>query len=319
MGLDGARIKVYAGAVKVLFVINPAAGHGRGGERWTAARALAAELWPGHAEAVTERPGHGRELARAAVLDGAELVVAVGGDGTLGEVVDGYLSVPEQARRAATIATFPAGSGCDFARHAGVPSEPRAWADALSAGRRRMLDGALASFRGADGAPRSRRFLNVAALGLAGDVAVGVQKRGKPLGGTLTYLVEGLRAVAAARPRRARLVVDGVAEPAAEYHLIAAANTSTIGGGMKVAPQADAEDGLLDLLTVGPLPRARLLGLMPRVYSGAHVGAEGVTLRRARRVEVRSDEPLPLNIDGDLDGTTPAVFEALPRAIAFLL
>jgi diacylglycerol kinase (ATP) len=97
------------------------------------------------------------------------------------------------------------------------------------------------------------------------------------------------------------------------------ANTSTIGGGMKVAPDADAEDGLLDLLTVGPLSRARLLTLMPKVYSGAHVGAEGVVLRRARRVEVVSDEPLPLNIDGDLDGTTPAVFEALPKAIAFLL
>lgn len=305
--------------MKVAFIVNPAAGHGRGAARWARARAHAARSWPGHSESLTERPGHGRELARAAALDGADLIVAVGGDGTLGEVVDGFLSAPAAARRETTLAVFPAGSGCDFARHAGVPTDPDAWAAAMAAGRRRLLDGALATFRGTDGAPRSRRFLNVAALGLAGAVAEGVHRRGKPLGGTLTYLLEGLWAVAAGRPRRMRLVVDGAAEPWADYQLVAVANTSTIGGGMKVAPDADMEDGLLDLLTVGPLSRAELLRLLPRVYSGGHTGAPGVVLRRARRVEVGAEEALPLNLDGDLEGTTPAVFEVLPRAIPFLL
>lgn len=305
--------------MKVLFVVNPAAGHGRGGARWDKARAAAAGLWPSAAVAYTERPGHGRELARAAALEGFDLLVAVGGDGTLGEVVDGYLSVPEDARRETAVATFPAGSGCDFARHMGVPGEPEAWAAAMARGRRARLDAASAVFRDGGGAPRSRHFLNVAALGLAGDVAAGVHKRGKPLGGTLTYLLEGALAIAGARPRRMKLVVDGREEPAADYQLVAAANTSTIGGGMKLAPGADAEDGLLDLLTVGALTRRELLRLMPAIYAGGHVGAPGVVLRRARRVEIFSDEALPLNIDGDLDGTTPAVFEVLPKAIAFLL
>ena len=306
------------GPVKAVFIVNPAAGHGRGRARWGKGRALAAGLWPEPQVRVTESPGHGRELARAAVLDGAQLVVAVGGDGTLGEVVDGYLAAPEAARRRATLATFPAGSGCDFARHAGVPREPEQWAAAMAAGKSRRLDAALASFRTRDGAPRARHFLNVAALGLAGDVAVGVEKRGKPLGGALTYLLEGLRAVLGARARRMRLVVDGREEEPAEYHLIAAANSSTTGGGMKIAPSADAEDGFLDVLTVGALSRTRLLRLMPSIYAGGHVGAPGVVLRRARRLEVFADETLPLNIDGDLDGVTPVVFEALPGAISFL-
>jgi diacylglycerol kinase (ATP) len=304
--------------VKVLFVVNPAAGHGRGHARWEKGRDLAARLWPEHEVRVTDRPGHGRELARAAILDGTELVVAVGGDGTLGEVVDGYLSLPEAARNLAAIATFPAGSGCDFARHMGVPREPEPWAAAMAAGRRKPLDAAHAAFRTRDGELRSRHFLNVAALGLAGDVAVGVEKRGKPLGGTLTYLLEGLRAIAGARPRSMKLVVDGREEAPADYHLVAAANTSTIGGGMKIAPGADAEDGLLDVVTVGALSRLELLRLMPSLYSGGHVGAPGVILRRARRIEIYSDEPLHLNLDGDLDGVTPAIFEALPKAVAFL-
>ncbi|MFI5344866.1 MAG: diacylglycerol/lipid kinase family protein [Elusimicrobiota bacterium] len=305
--------------MKALFIVNPAAGHGRGAARWEKARALAAGVWPESSAVFTERPGHGRELARAATLAGTNVIVAVGGDGTLGEVVDGYLAIPEDARRRTTVATFPAGSGCDFARHAGVSGDPAAWAKSMAEGTRRRLDAASAVFRTPDGGLRTRHFLNVAALGLAGDVALGVHKRGKPLGGPLTYFLEGLLAVAGARAKRVKLIVDGKDESPADYHLVAAANTSTIGGGMKLAPDADMEDGLLDLLTVGPMTRMELLKLMPAVYRGNHVGAEGVILRRARRVEIHCDQALPLNVDGDLDGATPAVFEALPKALAFLL
>ncbi len=305
-------------AVKTLFIVNPAAGHGRAGGRWQAARELAGRLYPGMELARTERPGHARSLAREAVLAGAELVVAVGGDGTVGEVVDGYLAVPEAARRGAAVATFPAGSGCDFAGHMGIPREPGAWVKALESGRRRRIDAARASFRGAGGVPRARHVLNVAALGLPGDVAVNVARRGKALGGTLTYLLEGFVAALGARARTMRLTVDGAAEAPAAYHLVAVANTSTFGGGMRLAPGADAQDGLLELLTIADLPRTALLALLPRAYSGGHVGAAGVTIRKAARVEIHCDEPLPLNLDGDADGTTPLIIEALPKAFTLL-
>lgn len=303
--------------MRTLFIVNPAAGHGRAGGRWEKTRTLAKAMFPGMELARTDKPGHGRELARQATADGVELIVAVGGDGTLGEVVDGYLSVPGHVRRDTVLGTFPAGSGCDFANHMGVPREPEAWAKAFAEGKRRRLDAGRATFRAADGAPRSRHFLNVAALGLPGDVAVTMARRGKPLGGTLSYLVEGALAVMTAKARRMRLTIDGVAEPAASYHLVAAANTSTFGGGMRLAPDADAEDGLLDLLTIADMTRADLLALLPRAYSGSHVGRPGVVLRRARRVEIHSDETLPLNIDGDADGQAPVVFEVLPKAIPF--
>ncbi len=305
--------------MRTLFIVNPAAGHGRAEARWQRASALAKGIFPDLEFAHTDRPGHGRELARQATADGVELVVAVGGDGTVGEVVDGYLAVPELARHNTVLGTFPAGSGCDFANHMGVPREPQAWAKAFAEGKRRRIDAARATFRAADGAPRSRHFLNVAALGLPGEVAVAVQRRGKALGGTLTYLLEGALSVMTARARIMRLTIDGVAEPATAYHLIAAANTSTFGGGMKLAPGADAEDGLLDLLTIADMSRPQLMGLLPRAYSGGHVGRPGVVLRRARRIEIHADEPLPLNIDGDADGQAPAVFEVLPKAIAFRL
>jgi diacylglycerol kinase (ATP) len=300
---------------QTFFIVNPAAGHGRAGRRWKAAYEAAARLHPSHRVIETERSGHGRELARRAVEDGARLLVAVGGDGTLGEVVDGFLSAAEDARQGAAVATFPCGSVCDFAGHMRIPRDPRAWAESFAKGSVRRLDAILAAFQ-ADGATRTRRLLNMAAAGLPGDVAAAVAKRGKPLGGTLTYLLEGALAAATASPRPMRLTVDGKAEEGA-YHLFTVANTSTFGGGMKVAPGADAADGLLEVVTIGALSRAALLALMPRAHSGAHAGRPGVSIRQARTVELTTDEPLPLNLDGDLEGTTPARFEVLPGILPF--
>lgn len=291
------------------FIVNQAAGHGRAGARWRAAYALVSGAE--HKVLLTERPGHGRELAKRALENGAKLVVAVGGDGSLGEVVDGFLSVPEKDRAGAAVATFPCGSGCDFAAHMGIPREPVAWAAAFESGTVRRLDAALASFSG-----RARHFLNVAAAGLPGDVALTVARRGKFLGGTLTYLLEGALAAATSVPRRMRLSLDGKVEEG-DYHLFAAANTSTFGGGMRLAPDADVTDGQLDVLTIGGVSRAALLALLPRAYSGGHLGRPGVTLRKARRVEILSGAVLPLNLDGDAEGETPAVFEALPGALPF--
>lgn len=303
--------------MRTVFIVNPAAGHGRAGGRWEKARELAKGIFPDLELVRTERPGHARELAREAVTAGVDLVVAVGGDGTMGEVVDGYLAVPAHVRHSSVLAAFPAGSGCDFARHMGVPREPEAWAKSFAEGKRRRLDAGRATFRGPDGAPRSRHFLNVAALGLPGEVAVAVDKRGKVLGGTLTYLLEGVLSVMTARARRMRFTIDGVEEASAAYHLVAAANTSSFGGGMRLAPEADAEDGLLDLLTIADMPRLQLMGLLPHAYSGGHLGRPGVALRRAKRIEIHPDESLPLNIDGDAEGSSPVVFEVLPKAIAF--
>lgn len=301
---------------ETLFIVNPAAGHGRAGRRWKAAYAAAARLRPSHRVVETVRAGHGRELARRAVEEGSRLLVAVGGDGSLGEVVDGFLSAPEKAREGAAVATFPCGSGCDFAGHMRIPREPRRWADAFATASVRRLDAILATFV-EGGETRTRRLLNMAAAGLPGDVAAAVAKRGKPLGGALTYLLEGALAAATASPRPMRLTVDGKAEEGS-YHLFTVANTSTFGGGMKVAPGADAEDGLLEVVTIGALSRTALLALMPRARSGGHVGRPGVSIRRGRRVELTSPSPLALNLDGDLEGETPATFEVLPGVLPFL-
>jgi diacylglycerol kinase (ATP) len=268
---------------------------------------------------LTKAPGHASVLAREAVEQGFEAVIGVGGDGTLGEVVDGYLSLPAAARGHCSLSTWPAGSGCDTARHFKIGGGPKELAALLKKPRKARLDAGSVVFMDTNGRPQTRYFINVVTLGLGGDVARRVAKSGKPLGGTLTYLASSIAAIARAKPYPLSLVVDGVAQAVAGYHLLAVANTSTTGGGMKIAPSADAGDGRLDLISVGALARAALLRKLPLVYMGKHLGQAGVHHEFLRRLEVRSEQTVYVNVDGEAAGTLPASFEILPGAVPFLL
>lgn len=301
--------------MRALFVVNPAAGHGRAASRWSraggedAARRLGAEVrW-------TERPGHAARLARDGVERGCDAVVAVGGDGTVGEVVDGYLTAAPEARAGAVLGTWPVGSGCDLARHLGVKAES-SLAALLESPVRRLDAGRLRGL-GYDGRSFERHFLNMASMGLAGEVALRAHRGGKPLGGTFSYMASSLAALLRARARPLELTVDGVREEG-RYHLLCVANTSTVGGGMRIAPGADPEDGFMELVSIEDLPRLELLRHFPKIYSGTHLGIRGVSLRRIRRLAVRSAQTVHLNVDGDVAGTLPVELEVLPGAVPFL-
>lgn len=300
--------------MRTLFIVNPAAGHGRGEARFhSAARALPG----GWVSRITERAGDGERLAREAVEEGFERVVACGGDGTLGEALNGFLSAPEEKRARSALGTWPAGSGCDTARHFGIASTPEALA-AVAAAEPQPVDVGRVTFAAQDGKTLSRWFVNVASFGVAGEVARRVAASGKPLGGALSYLVTSVGALLTTPARDIELLADGAALPRGKVHLVSVANTSSTGGGMLIAPGADASDGALDLVIVGDLSRPRLLAEFPRVYAGAHLGRPGVTARRIRRLEARSAERVYLNIDGEAVGVLPAAFEVLPKALPFL-
>ena len=299
------------------FIVNPAAGHGRALGFWNALRERALRLAPGSGFAVTDRPGGAAALAEEAVRGGAEKVIAVGGDGTLREALEGMMAAPESLRLRSALGAFPAGSGCDLARHLGCPRDPDGLLGMLARGRSRPIDAGRVDFTGEDGSPATRHFINIAAFGLAGDVARHIKGMGKPFGGTVSYAVSSLLSILGARARAIALRADGV-EIEGRFHLGVLANTSSMGGGMLVAPGARDDDGLMDLVLVADMSRPALIGKFPLIYKGKHIGSPGVSRISLRRLEVYSEEPVCLNIDGEAEGMLPAVFETLPRAVNVL-
>ncbi len=306
--------------MRALFIVNPTAGHGRGLARWNDVASALLSANPGSEQVSTTGRGDASALAQQGLRSGFEAIIAVGGDGTLCEVVHGFLSSPEGLRGGAVVGTWPAGSGCDVARQFKIGRNPGVLLEMLSSPRPRRVDAARASC-GAGADRRMRYFFNVAGVGLPSEVTRRLESgKGKRWGGTLSYLLASIGAIASAKAREMRLVVDGVAQEPDRFHIIVLANGGIFGGGMRVAPGADREDGRLDLVTLGELSALGLLRHLPKVYSGAHMRLPQVRHRRVSRVEISLSDSarLPIDVDGELWGELPASFEVVPGAVPFL-
>jgi diacylglycerol kinase family enzyme len=180
------------------------------------------------------------------------------------------------------------------------------------------MDVGRISFTRDDGSSVTRFFINIAAFGLAGDVARHIKEMGKPLGGAASYAVSSVISMLGARAKNIRLRADGK-DISGRYHLGVLANTSTMGGGMAIAPKAKDDDGLMDLVLVSDMSRLALAMNFSRLYKGTHLGRLGITRIPLRKLEAEADEPVYLNIDGEADGGLPAVFEVLPGAVNVLV
>lgn len=255
----------------------------------------------------TTRRGHATDLARRAAGAGWPLVVAVGGDGTLNEVVNGVTDL--RGTPLATTGAVLTGRGRDARRNFDLAADWR-----LAA--RRLVEGVDAPFdlgaaEWADG--RRRYFVSAAGAGFDAAVARRVASRGGF--GTLPYLFAVIEGLVAHRPIPATLAVDGGPAQSAPLTAIVVANGACYGGGMQIAPHAEPGDGVLDLVVIGALPRGQLVRWLPAVYRGAHLANPKVSLRRVRQAAVAGPAPIPTHVDGEPTADTPVTFRLYPRAL----
>lgn len=294
--------------MRYAFILNPAARSGRAVRlrrplaEGCRARGMAARF------AETRAPGDADALAAALAVE-ADVVVAVGGDGTVSEVAAGLLWA---GRTRAALGVVPAGTGNDFAAHFGLPARIPAALDVLRAARRAPLD--VLHLRGAsDGpdGPRPWARVVVNGLGIGFDAAAAAgAARFKRFGGHLAYLASVLTLLRTwqAPPVRVALAEAPAGPPRPLWEgpafLIEIGNGSSVGGGFRLTPAADPADGRLDVCLVREVPVRRVLQLLPRVFWGGHVGAPEVTMARGTRVTVEALGPLlPAHLDGeDLPG-----------------
>ncbi|MGH7354672.1 MAG: diacylglycerol/lipid kinase family protein [Candidatus Rokuibacteriota bacterium] len=291
-------------------VVNPAAGGGRTRRVWPHARDALRRLGADLEAVETREPGEATALARAAAERGWPLVVAVGGDGTLLEVVNGVAGVvaPAGGTRA-SVGFIPTGRGCDACRNLGIPTDPVAAARRLADGADVTLD--LGAAEWPDGT--RRRF--VAAAGVGFDAAVARRAASLRGGGTVPYLVAVLLTLARHRPVDAEISVDGRRAWSGPLTAAVVANGRHYGGGMRIAPSAAPDDGRLDLVVLGEMGRAELLRWLPRVYSGGHLRHPRVVTIPGRTFAIRAAVPLPVHLDGEAAPDAPVDVTVEPGAL----
>jgi diacylglycerol kinase (ATP) len=249
-------------------------------------------------------------LSRRAVDDGADALVAMGGDGTV------HLAVQAVANSATALGVIPVGTGNDFATESALPTDPVAaavvLADALKSGRRRRLD--LARIDGPGGF--TRRY--AAVLGAGFDALVNERANGMTWPkGRRRYDFAIFAELVGLRPRHYTITLDGEVT-GLDAVLVAVGNTASYGGGMRMCPAADPTDGLLDVVIAGPLSRSTLLRLQPRVYKGTHVNHRQVTSVRARTVGIAADG-ITVYADGERMCPLPVTITAEPGALSLLV
>ncbi len=282
-----------------LFIVNPAAGNGR------AVRAVStiAGAFRGPARIVeTTGPGDAEEIARAAADAGAGPIMAVGGDGTVHEVLNGVM----RAGTRPPVGIVPVGGGNDLARGLGLPSNPASAARAAWDEDTGQIDVGLCN---------DRYFFNVGGVGLDTTVAQAVnRKRGGLAHGKAGYIAQALVELSRYANREYTLRLDD-REIASRSLLIAVANGRYFAGGMKICPHADPTDGWLDVCIGGDLTRLETLGLMPAIYLGWHGRHRKVAFHRVRSARIDGPEGTAVQLDGEISATLPAEFSVLPCAL----
>ena len=288
--------------MKTRIIVNPNAGSA---ESLSALR----ERLPETEICRTEHEGHAEELARQAVEGGADLVVAAGGDGTLNEVVNGLSAGFDRVR----LGLLPLGTGNDFARSIGVPDDLEGAVAVLREGRTRRIDVGRALAGGT-----SRWFLNMAVGGFSGVVSEKASEA-KERWGPLAYMRGAVEAWPELTAFEASIVLNGAERLRIATYNIVISNGRYVAAGIPVAPQAEVDDGLLDVMIAPATTIPKLALLVPKVLLGQHLNDDLLIFRRATRIEIESDPPMAFNVDGEILGEAAAVFEIQPRALEMVV
>lgn len=302
-------------ALRTLVVINPASAGGHTMHRWGHGEHMLRALGIAFDAHVTTAPGSATLAVRDALRDGARRIVAVGGDGTLNEVVNGFFDehgAPLGAH--AAVCVVPSGSGGDFGRSAYIPKSPARALRALLSQQTRSIDAGRIDFD--DG---SRRFfVNVADCGVGGEVVARVNRsrvKGGGMRGSAVFLYQSLATLLRYGGLDVAVTVDGrLIERRVQSVVVA--NGRYFGGGMRIAPDAELDDGLFDIVIVESAGRVRTIRGVPSLYRGTHVRRPQVEVCRARQVRIdHGDTPLLFDVEGEQVGQTGATVTCLPGAL----
>jgi diacylglycerol kinase (ATP) len=260
----------------------------------------------------TEGPGHATVLARAAIQQGVRLVVAVGGDGTIHEVLNGMIENDVALNPEAHLGVVAASTGSDFIKTFGIPPTPSHAVVHLDGPEAFPIDVGKVTFT-EGGRDVVRYFANVAEVGIGADVMARAQKLPRFLGPTVYFLAFWLTIRKHVMTEVVVDLVDRTYE--GPMNNLVVANCQFFGGGMKIAPKAAPTDGLLDIQIEHARKREEI-AVMPKVYKGQHVPHPDIFEAKRVRASITSDRPLRVEADGEVLGYSPATFEVLRNAIS---
>jgi diacylglycerol kinase (ATP) len=306
---------------KIYWVVNPACANGAGQRRWSVIEGQLRDIGLPIESSLTSGPNHATEITRWALYQGYDHIIVAGGDGTINEVVNGFYCDKgiNKINAAAVLSVIPLGTGCDFARMFNLQSDLAGIQSICQGGQERACDLVRATYTNWAGNLANRFYLNVADMGLGCEIARQVNQQGKKLGGFLSFLLATLTTLAKVGCLDIRVTIDGKDVFSGPANLVAVANGQYFGGGMRIAPFAQLDDGFLDIIVLHALSRVELIINLPRVYSGRHVSHPKVSYHRGQQVNINSSDKLCVEMDGETPGMGDCRFQVLSSELRIVI
>lgn len=303
---------------RTVFIVNPHAGHGSTGREWLRIEREAKRILGSFEACVTAGPGDATRIAKHHLQKGCARIVCVGGDGTLNEVVNGFMSETGPVRPDALLGFIPNGTGCDIARTAPLDRNLEASLEILRKGHVRRIDLGRLRFQDHAGRPTVRYFHNIASFGMGGEVVDRVNRTSKACGPFLSFIWATVISIFSYDKKRVRLRLDDNLEMEVTILNVAVANGQYHGGGMCVAPDAVIDDGLFHVTVIGDMTLPRVFLNLPKLYNGRIKTIGQVFTRTATRVLAESEQKVLLDVDGEQPGRLPVAIDMVPGAVGMI-
>jgi YegS/Rv2252/BmrU family lipid kinase len=300
--------------LKIQVIVNPESNKGRTKRRWEQIKQALRTFLKEFKYEFTEKPLQAIEISRAAIKEGTELIVGVGGDGTINEIANGFYENQRIINPQTALGIVPSGTGCDLIRSLNIPLNLKKAMNVITQAPSSWIDIGRVRYQGHSGKEEERYFLNVADFGIGGEVVKRVNEN-RMKRKTSSYLRCLISTFFSYKNKRVRIKIDGNELPAEEYLVGTVSNGRIFGKGMKIAPQAKLDDGLFDVVLVKGMRIIEFLRNVWKIYTGSHLTHPKISLIRGHKIEAypQEEEDILIELDGEQLGKLPALFEVVPR------
>ena len=303
---------------RIVFIVNPHAGNGSTGRRWPRIQAMARDRLGYFTSHLTARPGDAARIARTKLVEGAELIVCVGGDGTLNEVVNGFMDESVPIRNDTLLGFVPNGTGCDFIKTVPIPEEIEQSLDTIKEGYIKVIDVGRLRHLNDHGLPVTRYFHNIVSFGLGGEVDERINRSSKAFGPFISFIWATLVSIFLYGKKNMRIRIDNSYDMNVIAWNIAVANGQYHGGGMRVAPDAIIDDGLFHITVIGNLSLGEVFRHLPKLYNGRIKDIKDVSILTAKTISASSEERVLVDCDGEQPCCLPIVADIVPAALRLI-
>jgi len=295
-------------------IVNPESNKGRTGKKWKNIKESLHTFFKEFKYEFTEKPLHATEISRAAIKEGTELIVGVGGDGTMHEIANGFFENQKIINPETVLGVLPSGTGSDLSKSLNIPPGIKNALEIIKNAPNSLIDAGRVRFKSHPGEKKERFFLNIADFGIGGEVVrrVNLNRMKRK---TSSYLQCLISTFITYKNKKLKLKIDGKELPSDEYMVGAIANGKIFGKGMKIAPYACLDDGFFDIVLIKGMTMFEFCLNAWRLYSGSHLKHPKISLIRGKKVEVepQEGEDALIEVDGEQLCSAPATFEIVPK------